>query len=703
MVRRTAELLHTRARTDGLPLIPAGLTIAVIVAWTAAGGGYEARPVLDGGYDPNPWYLGALLLVGLCCATILGIGRVRVSRWAAIAWAALAAYTVWSFLSILWAHDQGAAFLGSNRALVYLAAFTTFAILPWSGWSARIALSALVVGLGGLALLTAIRLAVLPGPSGLYLNARLVYPLGYYNADPALFTMTALVAIALCSRRDGSPALRVAGLVLAALCLQLAVLGQSRGWLFTAPLVLALALLIVPERLRLLAFALGPVAAAALAAPALLQVYDRATAGGATLAGARLAHVLHQQGAHAVRAMLLADAVLALVAALAVGIDLRLQPTEATRRRADRLAAALLAAATIVGVIAALLATRGHPLARVEHAWNSFANAGNGAEAGASRFTALGSQRVDFWRAALHEWGAHPLLGIGQDNFAASYIRLRHTSQEPRWVHSLELRLLLHTGLVGALLFALFVLAVAIAALGRGRVGHSPERTAASIALLPLVVWLVHGSVDWFWEIPALSVTALAFAGAATALGGAGRAGPGVKPPEMSQAARGRRSEGVALWGATALFGAGSLVALGISFAAAREVQRAITVWPGRPTLAYSELRSASRLLPFDTQIDLVGAAVALDRGEAATAKHWLERAERRDGEEWLAPFLLGLLAGERGERARARTELRRALSLNPREPLLGEALARSGGTHPLTVEQAQLSLGSRAQARFGR
>jgi tetratricopeptide (TPR) repeat protein len=695
--------LHTRARTEALSLIPAGLTVAVVVAWTATGGGYEARPVLDGGYNPNPWYLGALFLVGLCCATVLGIGRVRVSRWAAIAWAALAAYTSWSFLSVLWAHDQGAAFLGSDRALVYLAAFTTFVILPWSAWSARVALSALVAGLGGLALLTAIRLAVLADPSSLYLNARLVYPLGYYNADAALFTMTALVAIALCSRRGGSPPLRVAGLVLAAVCLQLAVLGQSRGWLFTAPLVLALALLIVPGRLRLLVFALGPVAAAALAAPALLQVYDRATAAGATLAGARLAHVLHQQGAHAARAMLLADAVLALLAALAVGIDRRVQPTGATKRRVDRLAAALLAVAALAGVLAALLATHGHVVARVEHAWRSFANTGNAAGAGSSRFTALGSQRVDFWRVALHEWSAHPLLGVGQDNFAAAYIRLRHTTQEPRWAHSLELRLLVHTGLVGALLFALFILAVAIAALRRGRATPPSERVAAGIALLPLVVWLVHGSIDWFWEMPALSVAALAFAGAATALGNGGRVGTGADPAARSPTCHWRRWEGAPLWCATALLGGGALLALGISFVAAREVQRSIAVWPRRPALAYSELRSASGLLPFDAQIYLVGGAVGLKLAEAGTARHWLEQAERRDDEEWVAPFLLGLLDGEQGRRAQARVALRRALRLNPREPVIGEALARSGGRHPLTVEEAQLLLSSRAQARFGR
>jgi hypothetical protein len=712
---KRSESLSMRVREEGLPLIPAGLTVAVIIAWAATGGGYEARPVLERAYNPNPWYLGALILVGLWCATALGLVRVRLSRWAAIACAALAAYTAWSFLSVLWAHDQGAAFLGSDRALVYLAAFTTFAIVPWSRWSVRIALVALVCGFGALAVLTAIRLAVLSNPSSLYLDSRLVYPLGYYNADAALFMMTALVAVALSSRRGGAPALRVAGLVVAAVCLQLAVLGQSRGWLFTVPVVLVLALVIVPGRLRLLAFALGPAAASVAAAPALLRVYSSATVNGVALAEPRLGQVLHHQGAHAVHAMLLADVALAIVAALAVIVDRRAIPSATTVRSTNRLAAVLAVAAVLAGIAAGLVATHGHPIGRVEHAWSSFANANATVGSGSSRFTALGSQRVDFWRVALHEWSAHPLLGSGQDNFAAGYLRLRHTEQEPRWAHSLELRLLVHTGLFGALLFALFIIAVAVAALrGRGA-RHPPERFAAAVALLPLVVWLVHGSLDWFWEFPALSVPALAFAGAATALGRtpapADSPVPAVAPTQAGAVAGTgeaatpacSRRLGIVRWCVTALLGAGALVAVALPFAAAHEIQRAIAAWPDRPALAYGELRSAASLLPFDEQTYLLRGAMAIDLGEASAARHSFAEAERRDAEDWLAPFVLGLLAGERGRSAESRAQIRGALRLNPRDPVVVAALARAGGRHPLTVEQAQRLLSSRVQERFGR
>ncbi len=714
-------------RQDALVLFPAGVTIAVALMWAATGGGYEARPVLGAAYDSSLWYLGALALVGLLCATRLGLARVHISRWAAIACAAVLAYTAWSFLSVLWAHDQGTAFLGSDRTLVYAAAFVTFAILPWSARALGVALASFVAGVGVLAVLTTARLALLADPSSLYLSARLVYPLGYYNADAALFMTAAVTAVALCSRRSGPIALRVGGLTLAAVCLQLAVLGQSRGWLFTAPLILGLTLLIVPGRLRLLVFALGPALATAAATPALLRVYGRATTGGVTLLEPRLHQVLHQQGLHAARAMLIADAVLALVATPGVMLDRRLSLSARAARQANRIGATLAVGALLAGVAVALVATHGHVAGRVERAWRSFANTSEAA-ASASRFTSLGSQRVDFWRVGLREWANHPLLGLGQDNFASAYLRLRHTEQEPRWVHSLELRLLVHTGLVGALLFALFVVAVFMAALGRPAGGSGDglagsRRAVAGIALLPLVVWLVHGSIDWFWEFPALSVPALAFAGAAGAVrasagpfgvpAGATDAKQGGAPAAEQGGARvwtaqqhtprGLRPATALYWGAFALFGIAALTAIAIPFAAAREVQRAIAVWPEKPSLAYSELRSATKLMPFDMQIDLVGGAIGLNLGEPVRARHWFEEAQRSDEEEWLAPFALGLIESELGRAGPAALQLRRAHELNPQETVVNEALARLHSAHPLTFEEAQAILNARGVARFGR
>jgi O-Antigen ligase len=676
------KMLRPRPSAQSALLLPAGLLVAVVTAWAATDGGYESLPALGGGYEPNPWYLGALGIVGLLCATAFGVGRVRLSRWATVACAALAAYVAWSFLSVLWAHDQGTAFLGSDRALVYLAAFLTFAILPWSSSSARGALALLVGGIGVVAIVTAIRITGVSDPSGLYLDQRLAYPLGYYNADAALFMTGAVTAIALSAQRSGTAALRVGGLLVAAVCLQLAVLSQSRGWLFTAPIVVVLMLLLIPGRLRLLAYALIPAVATVAIAPVLLRVYGRATPGGTPLPQPHLSHVLHQQGSHAVRAMLLADVALVILAALAVALDRRVEIGPSTRRRINRLAAGLALTAALAGLAAGLVAVHGDPIGRAERAWHSFADVGEPTGGSSSRFTTLASNRADIWRVALHEFSRHPLTGIGQDNFATSYTRLRHTYEQPRWTHSIELRLLVHTGLIGALLFALFILAALLAAL-RGR--HAgPERVTGGILLLPLVVWLVHGSIDWFWEYPVLSVPALAFFGAATALRH--------RPRPVAPGA-GERGIAVAWWCGAVLLGVGALVALAIPFVTARKVQRAIAVWPTQPAVAYSQLRAASSLMPFDAQIDVVGGAIALNQGEYGEARAWLLKAGRREEESWLTPFLLGLIDSEQGLRRQGRAELLSARRLNPREPAIAQALERIDGAHPLTFVEAQILL----------
>ena len=82
-----------------------------------------------------------------------------------------------------------------------------------------------------------------------------------------------------------------------------------------------------------------------------------------------------------------------------------------------------------------------------------------------SHFATVGSGRYDFWRVALDAFLAHPIGGLGQDNFDDYYVVHRRTTEEPAWTHSLEMRLLAHTGIVGFALFAAFIVAAVVAAL----------------------------------------------------------------------------------------------------------------------------------------------------------------------------------------------------------------------------------------------
>src|SRR5689334_25322383 len=103
----------------------------------------------DGGYAVTTWAPGALLLVALLavCAWPLPLRVAELPRPVVVALGALAAFTAWSYLSIAWADDQGVAWEGANRTLLYLVVFALFA-----AWRQRPETAALVLGAWTLAL-----------------------------------------------------------------------------------------------------------------------------------------------------------------------------------------------------------------------------------------------------------------------------------------------------------------------------------------------------------------------------------------------------------------------------------------------------------------------------------------------------------------------------------------------------------------------
>jgi hypothetical protein len=115
-------------------LIPGLLAVGVFLAWGAD----------QGGYPPTVGYPGALFLLGLLVvsAIVYRSELARLPRLSAIALALLAAFTVWSFVSIAWADARADAWDGANRTLLYLTVFALFTLLPWRRPGAAIVLGA---------------------------------------------------------------------------------------------------------------------------------------------------------------------------------------------------------------------------------------------------------------------------------------------------------------------------------------------------------------------------------------------------------------------------------------------------------------------------------------------------------------------------------------------------------------------------------
>jgi O-Antigen ligase len=659
-------------------LIPGGVIVALMLVWA----------VHNGGYDEDTWYWGALTVLLLLATILIARGpATRVSRAGKVALGAFALYVAWSYLSITWAESPGDALTGSNRALLYLLVFATMLVLPWTVRGALLALLAFALGVGVVAIVLLFRLDSATHVADLIIGGRLSAPTGYFNSTAALFTMQALVAIALAARREFPAPVRGALVAFACAGLQLAVTVQSRGWLFTLPLVAIVAIIVIPDRLRTMAAAVLPAAGALLPIHRLLAVYQNSS-------GAALNHASSSAG-HAALVICAAEFVVATFLAWA---DARIpppRPSAARRRVLGTIATAGALAAVLVGGLAV---SHGHPVRFIKREWHGFSHVQSGPST--SHFTDVGTQRYDFWRVALDAFVAHPIGGLGQDNFDDYYVPRRRTYSEPSYTHSIELRLLTHTGIVGFLLFGTFMVA-AIVAVMPGRRRHGLEAFAAGAALLPLTVWLIHGSIDWFWEIPALSGPALGFLALGGALGAAPVDRDADEPATADAAAAAPRptprpaATPRPAWVRVLVSGIGVLALLAALYAlipaylSVREVSIATDVRQSDPARALHDLQLAADLNPLNADPGRIGGTIALQTGQYATARQRFEQSISREPGGWYAWLGSGLAASALGDRATARHDLEIAESIDSKDAVIRVALDRVDSRHPLTPADA--------------
>jgi hypothetical protein len=664
------ETSHLRAqlRPHALALTPAVVAVGLMIVWAAS----------DGGYDAGTWYWGALLLLSVTGSVVVGLfwGRPpRLSPASRIALVSFALYVAWSYLSISWAQSQGDALQGSNRALLYLLVFALLITLPWTPQGALVALLAFVLGVGVIGIVTLVRLASADHLAGFLMGGRLSSPTGYFNATAALFTMNALVATTLATRRELPAILRGALIAFACAGLQLALLAESRGWLFTLPLVAIVAIVVVPDRLRFAAAAVIPTAAAVVPLRRLLDVYGKDS-------GSALQHAASRAG----NAGLLICAVALVIGTLIAWGETRIKVASPSRARRRVIGTAVTVVAIVAVSAAAVAATHGRPGSFIARQWRGFSHPETSASS-ASHFADVGSGRYDFWRVALDAVVAHPIGGLGQDNFADYYISRRHTGDEPLWTHSLELRLLAHTGFVGFGLFAAFLIAAIAAALSARRRSAALVRGAAGAALLPLVVWLIHGSVDWFWEMPALTGPALGFLAVAGALSET------VSPAVVNAATRSPRAT-LRIIRPLTIAGTGiamlaSAIVLGLPYLSTREVSIAASAAQHDPAVALRDLSLAGRLNPLSSDPGRLGGALALQTGQFMTAEQRFGQAIAREPGGWFSWLGDGLAASALRDRARAHHDYEVATAINSQEPVVRDALADLNTRAPLTEAEA--------------
>jgi tetratricopeptide (TPR) repeat protein len=660
------------------------------------------------GYPLTHWAPGGLIVLALLgIALVAGRSPLADLRSVAaipvqvrIALLCLAAYTALSFLSILWAGVPGDAWEGANRTLLYLLVFALFACWPQRGTSAALLLCGWALAMIGLAVYVALHvnaaaaspprlLALLPG-------GRLVYPAGYANADAAQWLIAFWPALLLARSRQLPWGLRGALAGGAVLLAEIALLSQSRGSLYATPVLLVLVFALLSGRVRTFALLVPVAAGIAAAAPAVLRVGDRV----ATLETGATAAAVHGAitAVHgATVAMLLSALAVALVVAAGAAIESRRVLSSSAGARVHRGVAAV-AVAALVALLAGGLLAAGNPVTRVRHAWDTFKSP-KGYEANSStgsRLTGgLGSNRYDFYRVALDEFAAHPLMGIGADNFAAQYLVHGRSSETPRYPHSVELRTLAQTGLAGTLLAVLGLGAALLAAWRatdrRSARGRDPLAGAvAAAAVAGFAYWAIHGSLDWFWEFAGLGAPAFALLGLACALA------PGAAAPRWDTH---RVHRGLKVTGLLAALAA--VASLAAPWLSELQVQSAARIWTRAPREAYARLRDAARLNPFSDEPYAVAGSIALRLGELGRADHEFALALGRTPGDAYATLERGAIASAAGDRRRALALLERAAALNPRDPITREALLRVRRGEIIDIRELNSSILRNARQLF--
>src|SRR5262249_7211583 len=169
------------------------------------------------------------------------------------------------------------------------------------------------------------------------------------------------------------------------------------------------------------------------------------------------------------------------------------------------------------------------------------------------------------------------------------------------------------------------------------------------------------GSIDWFWELPALGAPAFALLGIAVATS--------ASEPRRGVAARRMRSSlavPVAIVAAVAVLGT-----LVLPWLAAKEVEAAAPSWRTSPQPACDRLDRARPLNPLSDEPDLVAGAIASRTGNTPRMATSFLRALERNPHDWYAHLELGAAYANEGLRRQALAQLAIAHELDPREPTI--------------------------------
>jgi len=626
--------------------------VVLIVGLALAGGGYDlsARHIAGLGV----W----LLVVGLLAlGTATRAALARPFYWAS---GLICGLALLSALSSLWSGSMELSVIEADRVLVYLGVFLAAFLIAQTDqrrqrFAEGLAIAVTLVALLGLG--SRLLPHLLEVGNSLGAGPRLRYPLGYWNANGAMFGIA--VAMLLWTSRRSSWAsgrwLSVAAMPAVLLALYFT---YSRGGLLSLLVAAGCLLILSRDRLWLLAtLAIGVVGAL----PAVLAVQARRD-----LADSLPTQATIDQGV-TVLAILLAGTALALLLFAGLRLIERRQGTltgHAVRLSRSPVLLKRLAIAAAILAIGVAIAVGGR-------AWDQFSSSDlqfpNQPEKHFGQLSGAG--RHDFYRVAIDAFGEKPVLGSGAGTYEFSWERLRSIDMPVHNAHSFYLEAFSELGLVGGgIVLGLFGLLL-WTGFTAWRAAARTERELYAALLAAMAAFAVGTGFDWFWEISGLGAVFFLAAGVVVS----------VRCAQLSAGASGRKRDnrryGLAVTGLVlAWISAIALIGPLLVQHELKSSQHAAA--DGDLTSAVSHADTARSIEPWAASPYVQLGLLAQLQGDYPTATERLSQAIEREDRNWQLYYLRSKIEREAGEPDRARADLDRAQQLNPLETCF-----RAGGT----------------------
>src|SRR6266550_6788064 len=436
--------------------------VPAAIAATGAGLALEA-----GGYFPRAWIWSGVVLLWIAALAAAFRTPLSIDRRAAVFLGALALLTGWTLLSATWSVERQQTFLEARRDVVYLAVaaaaiFGCSRLAAWHIPGAVLAASTLIASLG-------VGRYLLSGPVDPFQKGLLSWPVGYANGFAAISAVSLPLAHGLLQAVRSAAAAAIAPL------LAVLLVTSSRGGVLATAAGLVAVVLLDPRRRALIRTALR------LALPVVVLVgvgiwAELPNVGGGT-AGRRAAVGVTVLAVAAISAFLVRGT--------------------AGRRRGAALPRPLALAFLLLAVLLGALVTALPEL---------------GGERTLQRL--VGVERAGYWRVAWHVVVAHPWLGSGGGTFGRAWLEQGPPALEGALdAHGLYIEALAELGPVG---LGLLLVALAVPLVSARAAARASRFGAAAVA--GYVAFLVHAFVDWDWELPAVTLPALALGAAVVIL-----------------------------------------------------------------------------------------------------------------------------------------------------------------------------------------